>query len=183
MRSQPHAASFGARRRKLHCATKCARKPKSAAMSADASQCKAFVESKWPVIQQTLEDYIRIPNQSPMYAPSVTSARLICIMVTRLRQVRSRLEDQWLRPEGGGALHPVGSRFVVSLHSFTDACGLLRLMPHCSMFSPTAGYPSPLSAAQAVPGLTCEVLQEPNRTPLIFIEVPSTGGEGGTVLM
>ncbi len=38
-------------------------------------------------------------------------------------------------------------------------------------------------AAQAVPGLTCEVLQEPNRTPLIFIEVPSTGGEGGTVLM
>ncbi len=38
-------------------------------------------------------------------------------------------------------------------------------------------------AAQAVPGLTCEVLQEPNRTPLIFIEVPATGGEGGTVLM
>jgi hypothetical protein len=34
-------------------------------------------------------------------------------------------------------------------------------------------------AAQAVPGLTCEVLQEPNRTPLIFIEVPATGGEGG----
>ncbi len=39
-------------------------------MSADASQCKAFVESKWPVIQQTLEEYIRIPNQSPMQAPA-----------------------------------------------------------------------------------------------------------------
>jgi hypothetical protein len=35
-------------------------------MLADASKCTAFVESKWPVIQQTLEDYIKIPNQSPM---------------------------------------------------------------------------------------------------------------------
>ena len=37
--------------------------------------------------------------------------------------------------------------------------------------------------AQKVPGLTLEVLREGNRTPLIFIEVPSTGGAGNTVLM
>jgi hypothetical protein len=42
-------------------------KPNTIAMSADASQCKAFVESKWPAIQRTLEEYIRIPNQSPMW--------------------------------------------------------------------------------------------------------------------
>ena len=37
-------------------------------------------------------------------------------------------------------------------------------------------------AAQAVPGLKLEVLQEAGRTPLIFMEVASTGG-AGTVLM
>ena len=37
-------------------------------------------------------------------------------------------------------------------------------------------------AAQKIPGLTCEVLSEPGRTPLIFIEIASTGG-AGTVLM
>ena len=37
--------------------------------------------------------------------------------------------------------------------------------------------------AQAIPNLTLEVVQAPGRTPLIFIEVPSTGGAGATVLM
>jgi hypothetical protein len=60
-----------------------------------------------------------------------------------------------------------------------SACGIFLLTAHCSIPSPPS---FPLSA-QAVPGLKYEVLQEPNRTPLIFIEVPATGGEGGTVLM
>lgn len=37
-------------------------------------------------------------------------------------------------------------------------------------------------AAQAIPGLKLEVLREAGRTPLIFMEVDSTGG-AGTVLM
>jgi acetylornithine deacetylase/succinyl-diaminopimelate desuccinylase-like protein len=38
-------------------------------------------------------------------------------------------------------------------------------------------------AAQAIPNLSLEVVQAPGRTPLIYIEVPATGGTGATVLM
>jgi hypothetical protein len=88
-------------------------------MSADASQCKAFVESKWPSIQQTLEEYITIPNQSPMCAPppaaAAAAAATACCMqarVMRRLQVRPRVEDQRLRPEGRAAVHAVGCRFA-----------------------------------------------------------------------
>jgi acetylornithine deacetylase/succinyl-diaminopimelate desuccinylase-like protein len=38
-------------------------------------------------------------------------------------------------------------------------------------------------AAQAVPGLTLEVMRAEGRTPLLFLELAATGGGGGTVLM
>ena len=36
-------------------------------VSIDAGKSAAFVESVWPSIQSTLEHYITIPNQSPMF--------------------------------------------------------------------------------------------------------------------
>jgi hypothetical protein len=85
----------------------------------------SFVEGKWPVIQQTLEDYIRIPNQSPMFDPEhLTNG--FCAQVVALF-------TSWVE-------------------------------------------------AQALPGLSMEVISEAGRTPLIYIEVASTGGEG-TVLL
>ena len=38
-------------------------------------------------------------------------------------------------------------------------------------------------AAQAVPGLSLEVVRAEGRTPLLFLELAATGGGGGTVLM
>ena len=38
-------------------------------------------------------------------------------------------------------------------------------------------------AAQNVPGLQVEVLREAGRTPLIFMELPASGGGGNTVLL
>jgi acetylornithine deacetylase/succinyl-diaminopimelate desuccinylase-like protein len=38
-------------------------------------------------------------------------------------------------------------------------------------------------AEQKMEGLTLEVISDPGRTPLIFIEVAATGGAGGTVLL
>ena len=94
-------------------------------MADHAKAITAFVEGKWPVIQSTLEDYIRIPNQSPMFDPN------------------------W---EANGHTDKVVELFKSWV------------------------------AAQAVPGLKLEVLREAGRTPLIFMEVPSTGG-AGTVLL
>ena len=37
--------------------------------------------------------------------------------------------------------------------------------------------------AQALPGLTLEVVRAPGRTPLMFLEVEATGGASGTVLL
>jgi hypothetical protein len=39
----------------------------SVSSSVDAGKSAAFVESVWPGIQSTLETYISIPNQSPMF--------------------------------------------------------------------------------------------------------------------
>ena len=94
-------------------------------MAASLPLLKSFVEEKWPAIQTTLEEYIRIPNQSPMFDPehltNGCAERVVCLFTA------------WV-------------------------------------------------TAQAVPGLTMEVICEAGRTPLIYIEVASTGGEG-TVLL
>ena len=94
-------------------------------MAASLPALKSFVEGKWPAIQATLEECIRIPNQSPMFDPE----HLTNGLTTRIVD----LFTAWV-------------------------------------------------TAQAVPGLTMEVICEAGRTPLLYVEVASTGGEG-TVLM
>ena len=85
----------------------------------------SFVDGKWPAVQEALEAYIRIPNQSPMFDPEWAANGHTAAVV--------KLFTSWV-------------------------------------------------AAQALPGLRLEVLQAEGRTPLIFMEVDSTGG-AGTVLM
>ena len=86
----------------------------------------AFVEQKWPSIQTTLEEYIRIPNQSPAFDPEHLTNGLATKVVD--------LFSAWV-------------------------------------------------TAQAIPGLKMEVITDPGRTPLMFLEVPATGGGEGTVLL
>jgi hypothetical protein len=73
-----------------------------------------------------LENYIRIPNSSPMFAPD------------------------W---EKSGETEAVISLF------------------------------SSWVAAQGIAGLTLEVMRAPGRTPLLFLELPASGGGSGTVML
>jgi len=91
----------------------------------DAIKLTSFVEGKWPSIQSALEEYITIPNQSPMFDP------------------------EW---STNGYQEKVVSLFTSWVSD------------------------------QKVDGLKCEVICDKGRTPVIFIEVASTGGPG-TVLM
>ena len=91
----------------------------------DTQKLTSFVEDKWPSVQSTLETYITIPNQSPMFDPAWAT--------NGLQEKVVDLFVSWVK-------------------------------------------------AQNVPGLTLEVLQDKGRTPLIFIEVASTGGAGTTLL-
>ncbi len=42
----------------------------SSTAGVDTAKAAAFVEKAWPSIQSTLETYITIPNQSPMFEPN-----------------------------------------------------------------------------------------------------------------
>ena len=87
----------------------------------------AHVEAKWPAIQAALEQYIAIPNQSPMF------------------------DKDW-------AANGHTERVVALFQAWV--------------------------AAQAIPGLSLEVLRAEGRTPLLFLELAASGGGGGgTVLM